>query len=166
MQSQGLVAANNVNPALVGGTDEAQHRLGGWNGEMQEPDANFRERAGPRTSGEGSLTSSAQHNAPEPLPARWLQLLAKLNTEVGPWVMPKDGTVATEPGPPIEHDRVGLALLQSPKQRRWKMLLQRVRRLVISRELRSDEPLRQSWPANDNAPTTRPPNAPGNRPSH
>jgi hypothetical protein len=79
--------------------------------------------------------------------------------------MPKDGTVATEPGPPIEHDR-GLALLQSPKQRRWKMLLQRVLRLVIRRELRSDEPLRQSWPANDNAPTTRPPNAPGNRPSH
>jgi len=95
LQSQGLVAANNVNPALVGGTDEAQHRLGGWNGEMQEPDANFRERAGPRTSGEGSLTSSAQHNAPEPLPPRWLELLTKLNTEVGQWVFPGGPQVMT-----------------------------------------------------------------------
>jgi hypothetical protein len=62
---------------------------------MQEPDANFRERAGPSTSGEGGSG---------PLPPRWLELLAKLNTEVGPWVMPEDHTVATADIPPIEHD--------------------------------------------------------------
>jgi hypothetical protein len=133
---------------------------------MQEPDANFRERAGPSTSREGGFTSSAQHSAPEALPPRWLELLAKLNTEVEPWVMPKDGTVAAASGQPIEHD---LALLQPPKQPTeelpqswWKRLRDSLLR-VIHREARSDEPLRQSWPADDNAPTSRPPNAPRNR---
>ena len=117
----------------------------------------------------------AQNNGPEPLPPRWLELLAKLNTEVGPWVMAQADTIATADIPPIEHDGMGLALLQfaklfqrtdEPPGRRWKMLLQRLLRMVIHREARSDKPLRQSWPANDNASTTRPPNAPGNRPSH
>jgi hypothetical protein len=139
---------------------------------MQEPDANFRERAGPSTSGEGGFTSSTQHNFPGPLPPRWLELLAKLNTEVGPWVMPEDHTVATADIPPIEHDGLGLALLKSAKLcqpteelpgGRWKMLLQRLLRVVSPREARSDEPLRQSWPANDNTPTSGPPNVPGNR---
>jgi hypothetical protein len=132
---------------------------------MQEPNANFLERAGPSISSESGLTSSAQYNAREPLPPRWLELLAKLNTEVGPWVTPKNGTVATTSRPPIEHDDVGLALLQTDAlpQRWWKRLLDRLL-WVIHREPRNDEPLRQSWPANDNAPTSRPPNVPGNRP--
>jgi hypothetical protein len=126
--------------------------LGGWSRR------DFREHAGPSTSSEGGFPSSAQHNAREPFPPRWLELLAKLNTEVGPWVMPKDGTVARTSGPPIEHDDLGLALLPADElpQRWWKRLLDRLL-WVIRMETRSDEPLHQSWPANDNAPTTLPP---------
>jgi hypothetical protein len=125
---------------------------------MQEPDADFRERG---TSSEDGFTSSAQHNASEALPPRWLELLAKLNIEVGPWVMPKNGPVATTSVRSLPSSKRPTEELPG---RRWKVLLQRLLRVVIHREGRSDEPLHQSWPANDNAPTSRPSNVPGNRP--
>jgi hypothetical protein len=79
--------------------------------------------------------------------------------------MQEDETVAAAPDPLVEHHRFGLALLQPAKlfkptgelpQRRRKGLLERLLRAVI-RGGRGDEPPGQARPANDNAPTTRPP---------
>jgi hypothetical protein len=91
----------------------------------------------------------------------------------------QDETAAAAPDSPlVEHDSLGLALLQpwfqstdglaerkcgSRRRRRWKGLLERLLRVIIPTEAHIDEPLRQSWPANDNAPTSRPPNVPGDR---
>src|SRR5262249_39331833 len=94
-------------------------------------------------------------------------------------VVEQDEPAAAAPDSPlVEHDGLGLALVQpwfqsadglaerkcgSRRHRRWKVLVGRLLRVIIPTEAHIDEPLRQSWPANDNAPTNRPPNVPGNR---